>query len=389
MLAPVEPVTASQSVPQPAAKSARFSVPAGLYWFVRFVSATAPLFVELGQLESRSLAPRMAAVAIDRPIYILGLPRAGTTISAQMLSEHPDVTTHHYSDFALPYTPWWWNRFFPKLPIRALKSPVERVNRDRLKVTRDSSEGVEEMLWLRFFQSLHDPGRCNVLEDSTVNSDFEKFFKDHIRKLLLVRGRSRYVSKNNPCVTRMRYLRRIFPDARFLLYVRNPIDHAASVVKQDRLFTDLAREDRRLMKMNRLTGFHEFGPNFVPVNVGNNAITDEICRCRDEGRLARARAMQWASVFGFVIDQLNRDPELARAVCIVRYEDLCVKPEETIDRILAHTGLPQEAFAAIRAKYISKLSLPDYYRPNFSAEERAEIIALTKDVAAHFGYSLD
>ena len=361
-------------------------MPGGLYWFVRLVNTAAPLFVELGQLESRFLASRIAPIAIDRPIYILGLPRAGTTISAQMLSGHPDVTTHRYSDFALPYTPWWWNRFFPKLPIHALKSPVERVNRDRLQVTRDSSEGVEEMIWLRFFHHLHDPGRCNVLDDSTENPGFEQFFRDHIRKLLLVRGRSRYVSKNNPCVTRMRYLRRIFPDARFLLYVRNPIDHAASVVKQDRLFTELGRDDRRLVKMNRLTGFHEFGPNFVPVNVGDDAITREICRCRDEGRLARARAMQWASVFGFVIEQLKQDPELARAVCIVRYEDLCLKPEETIDRILDHTRLPVEAFAPVRAQYISKLSLPDYYRPNFGVEERAEIAALTNDVAAHFGY---
>ena len=379
----------SQSTSHPLPKSERFSVPAGLYWFVRFVNATAPLFVELGQVESKVLASRIAAIPIDRPIYILGLPRAGTTISAQMLSEHPDVTTHHYSDFALPYTPWWWNRLFPKLPINALRAPVERVNRDRLQVTRDSSEGVEEMIWLRFFHQLHVPSRSNVLDDSTLNSDFETFFKDHIRKLLLVRGRSRYVSKNNPCVTRMRYLRRIFPDARFLLYVRNPIDHAASVLKQDRLFAGLALDDQRLVKMNRITGFHEFGPNWVPANVGNDAIIQEINRCREEGRQVRARALQWASVFGFLIEQLKQDPELARAVCVVRYEDLCAKSGETIDRILAHTGLSADAFAPMRTKYMSKLSLPDYYRPNFSVEERAEIIAQTKDVAAHFGYSLN
>jgi hypothetical protein len=93
-------------------------------------------------------------------------------------------------------------------------------------------------------------------------------------------------------------------------------------------------------------------------------------------------------VFGFILEQLKHDPELARAVCVVRYEDLCVKPEETIDRILAHTGLSSDAFASMRVKYVSKLSLPDYYRPNFSVEERAEIIALTKGVAEHFGYSL-
>jgi hypothetical protein len=383
----MEHVVMSQPTSHPPPKSQRFSVPAGFYWFVRLVDATAPLFVKLGQLESRFLASRIAAIAIDRPIYILGLPRAGTTISAQMLSEHPDVTTHRYSDFVLPYAPWWWNRLFPKLPINALRSPVERVNRDRLHVTRDSSEGVEEMIWLRFFCQLHDPNRSNVLDDSTLNPDFELFFKDHIRKLLLVRGRSRYVSKNNPCVTRMRYVRRIFPDARFLLYVRNPIDHAASVVKQDRLFAALARDDQRLVRMNRMTGFHEFGPNFVPVNLGLDGITQEICRCRDQGRLVRARALQWASVFGFIVEQLKQDPELARAVCVVRYEDLCLKPGETIDRILAHTGLSRDAFARTRAKYISKLSLPDYYRPDFSPQERDEIISLTKDAAGYFGYS--
>ena len=363
-------------------------MPPAFYWFVRFVNATAPLFIKLGQLESEVLASRIAAMPIDRPIYILGLPRAGTTISAQMLSEHPDVTTHRYSDFVLPYTPYWWNSFFPKLPIKALRSPVERVNRDRLQVTRDSSEGVEEMIWQRFFHHLHDSRRCNVLDESTLNSDFENFFKDHIRKLLLVRGRSRYVSKNNPSVMRMRYLRRIFPDARFLLYIRNPIDHAASVLKQDRLFTDLARDDQRMIRMNKMNGFHEFGPNYEPVNVGNDAMIQEICRCRDEGRMVRARALQWSSVFGFIIEQLKNDPELARAVCVVRYEELCAKPGETIDRILAHTGLSADAFAPVRTKYLSKLSAPDYYRPNFSAEEKCEIIALTKDVAEHFGYSL-
>jgi len=384
----MEQAVVSQSTPHLPPKAERFSVPAGLYWFVKFVNRTAPLFIRLGQVESKALASRMAAIPVDRPIYILGLPRAGTTISAQMLSEHPDVTTHRYSDFVLPYTPWLWNRVFPKLPIKALRSPVERVNRDRLQVTRDSSEGVEEMIWQRFFHHLHDSSRCNVLDDGTLNPGFETFFKDHIRKLLLVRGRSRYVSKNNPCVTRMRYLRRIFPDARFLLYIRNPIDHAASVLKQDRLFAELARDDQRMIRMNKMNGFHEFGPNYVPVNLGNDAVVQEICRCRGEGRMVRARALQWASVFGFIIDQLKHDPELARAVCVVRYEDLCAKPGETIDRILAHTSLSADSFTAVRDKYMSKLSLPDYYRPNFSVEERAEIISLTKDVAAHFGYSL-
>src|ERR1700733_7054444 len=95
----------------------RFSVPAGFYWAVRGVHAGAPLFVGLGNLESRMLAGRLANVRVDRPVYICGLPRAGTTISLQMLSEHPDVTTHKYADFLMPYAPYAWNWIFPRVPV--------------------------------------------------------------------------------------------------------------------------------------------------------------------------------------------------------------------------------------------------------------------------------
>ncbi len=75
-------------------KQQRFSVPPAFYWAVRGVHAGAGLFVGLGNLESKLLAGKLRGASVDRPVYICGLPRAGTTISLQMLSEHPDVGTH-------------------------------------------------------------------------------------------------------------------------------------------------------------------------------------------------------------------------------------------------------------------------------------------------------
>ena len=46
----------------------------------------------------------------------------------------------------------------------------------------------------------------------------------------------------------------------------------------------------------------------------------------------------------------------------------------TIDRIVAHTELSAEPFAATRQAYGEKLSLPDYYRPNFNAAELGQAI---------------
>jgi len=366
----------------------KFSVPGPFYWGVRGVHAAAPLFVALGNLETQLLAGRLASQRIDRPVYICGLPRAGTTITLQMLSEHPDVVTHKYADFLMPYMPWVWNNVFPRIPVDAMRKPVPRIHRDRIEVTRDSAEMGEEILWEHFFPQIHDETKYNVLDTTTSNPAFEHFYSDHLRKLALVRGRSRYVSKAIMCVVRMQYLRRLFPDARFLLYVRNPIDHVASLIKQDRIWAELERSDPRQIEIIELTGHHEFGTRQVMANVGNPDELREIRRLFDAGKWAQSRARYWAYMYGFVARQLDSDPDLARSVCVVRYEDLCSDSLTTIDRILAHTGLEPQSFAAARETYSKKLSFPDYYKPAFDADTLGEIVAATSGIAQRFGYDV-
>ena len=373
----------------PAAKPQKFSVPGPFYWSVRGVHAAAPLFVGLGNLESKMLERKIARQSVDRPVYICGLPRAGTTITLQMLSEHPQVVTHKYADFLMPYMPYVWNKVFPLVPVNAMKEPVQRIHRDRIEVTRDSAEMGEEILWEHFFPFIHDEQRYSVLDASTANPRFESFYRDHLRKLALVRGRSRYVSKAIMCVLRMQYLRKLFPDARFLLYVRNPFDHVASMIKQDRIWAEIERSDPRQIEIIELTGHHEFGPNQVMANVGDTELLADIRRQFDAGDWARSRARYWAYVYGFVARQLTEDPQLREAACIVRYEDLCSDSPETIDRILAHTGLPAAPFAQAREKYIKKLSFPDYYKPAFSGEELSDITATTAPVGEFFGYDVE
>ncbi len=366
----------------------RFSVPGPFYWSVRGVHAAAPLFVLLGNLESQMLARRLAGLRVDRPVYICGLPRAGTTITLQMLSEHPDVVTHKYADFLMPYMPWIWNNVFPRIPVDAMRKPVPRIHRDRIQVTRDSAEMGEEILWEHFFPQIHDETKYSVLDGSTSNPAFERFYDEHLRKLSLVRGRSRYISKAIMCVVRMQYLRRIFPDARFLLYVRNPIDHVASLIKQDRIWAELERDDPRQIEIIELTGHHEFGTRQVMANVGNPEELRAIRGLFDQGRWAESRARYWAYAYGFVARQLDEDPELARRVCVVRYEDLCGDSLATIDRIIAHAELEPQSFAATRQAYEQKLSLPDYYKPKFDADTLRAIVAATDGVAKRFGYDV-
>jgi Sulfotransferase family len=366
----------------------RFSVPGPFYWSVRGVHAAAPFFVGLGNLESRLLARSLNGQRVDRPVYICGLPRAGTTITLQMLSEHPDVVTHKYADFLMPYMPWVWNKVFPRIPVDAMRKPVPRIHRDRIEVTRDSAEMGEEILWEHFFPYIHDETNYSVLDATTSNPAFERFYREHLCKLALVRGRTRYVSKAIMCVVRMQYLSKLFPDARFLLYVRNPIDHVASLIKQDRIWAEIEQSDPRQIEIIELTGHHEFGPKQVMANVGRPETLREIRGMFDGGKWAQSRARYWAYVYGFVAEQLDSDPELARRVCTVRYEDLCGDSLTTIDRILAHTDLDPASFAAARAAYGEKLSFPDYYKPAFDEATLSEIVAVTSEVAKRFDYDV-
>ncbi|MBV8490146.1 MAG: sulfotransferase [Candidatus Eremiobacteraeota bacterium] len=372
-------------IPQP---QQRFSVPAPFYWAVRTVHATAPALVALGNFESMMLAKRIAQTPVDRPIYICGLPRAGTTISLQMLSEHPDVAAHKYADFLLPYVPYAWNWLFPRVPVDAMRKPTPRIHRDRINVTRDSVEMCEEIIWGQFFHQIHDEERPSFLDASVSNPAFERFYRENIQKLLISRGRSRYASKAIMCVLRMQYIRTIFPDARFLLYVRNPIDHIASMLKQDRIWDEIDRDDPRQIEIIELTGHHEFGKRQILPNVGNTEEVRAARRLFDSGEKVASRAHLWAYVYRFVLQQVASDEGLRSAIAVVRYEDLCGKSAETIDSILAHTGLDPEKFADQRAAYADKLSLPDYYKPKFDESELAQIVEITGPIAAQFGYDV-
>ena len=356
---------------------------------VRGVHAAAPLFVGLGNLESQMLSRRLADERVDRPVYICGLAARRDddhAPDAQRASRRRDPQIRRFPDALHAVRV---EQVFPKIPVDAMRKPVPRIHRDRIQVTRDSAEMGEEILWEHFFPYIHDEDRSTAYSIvETSNPAFERFYDEHLRKLLLSRGRTRYVSKAIMCVMRMQYLRKMFPDARFLLYVRNPVDHVASLLKQDRIWDELDNDDPRQIEIIELTGHHEFGSRQIMANVGDSQVLEEIHRLRDEGRTVRARARYWAYMYDFVLKQIASDPNLERAVCTVRYEDLCGNSPETIDRIVAHIDVNPQKFAQTKAAYTAKLSLPDYYRPKFDDRELADIVEVTGDVADRFGYDV-
>ncbi|PRD45965.1 sulfotransferase family protein [Phyllobacterium phragmitis] len=339
------------------------------------------LLIKTGDFETRVLGERLADIAIDRPVYIAGLARSGSTILLELLARHPEAATHRYRDFPLLPVPWAWNWFVDRAG-RSDRQATERAHRDGIIVTPESPEAFEEVLWNAFFTSLHERRASAVLDRTTMHPRFEAFYRDHIRKLLALRRGRRYISKGNYNVTRIAYLKKILPDARFIVPVRDPVWHIASLVKQHRLFLTAAAQDERVRRHMRRSGHFEFGPDRRAINTASHGMVARADIHWEEGEEIAGWAAQWADVYGHVAD-LMEDGEAADAVKIVRYEDFCADPGPTFTAVLEHCGLEPAGLVEIAQTTISP---PTYYEPSFTEAERDEIRRITSDVASRFGY---
>lgn len=368
----------------PAARLRRH-VPTGLYLSARFFAATDGLWSRLAGLESQIVQDAIEKVRICAPIYVAGVARAGTTMVTELLERHPYVTSHRYSDFPNVFTPYWRNWLAARMPRRS-SEPAERAHRDRIMVTSESPEAVEEVIWTHFFPHVHQPGVCHVLDENTQRIGFERFYRDHIRKLLAVRGARRYLTKGNYNVARLGYILKLFPDARFVIPVRDPVRHVASLLKQDRLFTRMASEDSRVSLQLAMSGHFEFGPDKRCIHFGDDRAAAVIERdWRDDPVAGWAR--YWTHAYREVLAFADRDEAHCEAIEIVRYEDLCGRSGATIDRILEHCRLPEDSFVEIRREYIDRLSEPTYYDIGLSDSEVARIRSITAPVASRLGYA--
>lgn len=352
----------------------------------RWVGALAARFPRvlrtLARLETASVADELETVQPERPVYICGLARSGSTVLLEMLAGLPGFVSWRYSDYPLQWLPYWWNALRRRLPL-PVAEPAERAHRDRLVVGPDSPEAFEECFWQAFFPARHDESVDQRLDAAARDAAFDRFYREQLRKLLAVRGGRRYLCKGNYNVLRLGYLHSLWPDARFLIPVRAPQAQVASLVKQDAWFRRWAAADPRIGPQLAQRGHYEFGPLKRVQHCGDALAAQAIRAAWDAGDAPTAYALQWREVYAALLGSLEADAGLRRACLLVRYESLCADPAGGLADIAAHVGLPADAVAQLRTEWCGRLSLPDYYDDGFSPATRERIAAITADVEHH------
>lgn len=303
----------------------------------RLVHYFRPLWIEAGNMETSLLAKRLSP--IDRPIFITGLARSGSTLLLEFLAAHAHVATHQYRDFPFIFTPYFSRSYTTRFARSAEKK--ERAHGDRMMVSPQSPEAMEEMLWQAFTK--HD-------------EHFARFYREHIQKLLLASNRDRYAAKNNNLLLRLPKLLQLFPDARIIVPLRDPVSHIGSLMRQHQRFLKAANHPRAVRHL-AVQGHYEFGPT------RQWSSDDEIT----------GWAHEWNLHYQSLLPYLGKEN-----ILLMPFERLCTEPSIWLTRVQYHAQLAPDT--TLVEQFAATIQPPDYYESGITPQDADRIRSLTQDI---------
>ena len=349
-------------------------------FFGWLVHAHPNFWIDAGKLETRLLGARLSQRAVGGPIYVTGLARAGTTLLLNMLASHPHLASFRYCDYYGAFTPCWADRIFRSAGLGVARKR-ERAHADGVMVNPCSPEAMEEVLWMQFFDYLHDPAVNNAVERHTSHPEFEAFYAATLAKLLLCRNAERVVSKNNYNITRIAYLTKVYEDARFVIAVRHPASHVASMARQhQRNLAHFSSPAHRRYLRN--AGHFEFGRERIPITVDVDK-TRHIQTLWSAGRDVEGWAEYWNEIYAWTWENVLSHEALRTRCLIVPFERVCAAAQQQITDILEHCGLhADEAWVQCRA---GKVAYRSRYDAALGAAERDIIMQICGSTARNYG----
>tara|TARA_B100000886_G_scaffold339711_1_gene306005 strand:+ start:1277 stop:2242 length:966 start_codon:yes stop_codon:yes gene_type:complete len=180
-------------------------------------------------------------------VFITGLPRSGTTSLLNFLFSSGEYASLTYNNMPFILSPNF-SKLFHKKNIQK----KERLHGDGIDYDIDSPEALDEV----FFNNNEE-----FIQNELVN---------YIQLILLNKNTNKYLSKNNLNYKRIDLIRSLLPNSVFLIPIREPLQHAYSLLNQHLHFSKLQKKDDFIRRYMNYLGHNEFGLNHRPWNVSSN-----------------------------------------------------------------------------------------------------------------------
>lgn len=236
----------------------------------RLAFASPRLQIAVSELEGDVFGRRYRDIRVERPVFVTGLPRAGSTLLLEILYASGEFASFTYRQMPFLMAPIFWS----KLSRRSTAGESrERAHGDGLSIDLDSPEALDEFVWQAFLsERIFDGDRIVTLGEKDVDGRFRDAYSDLIRRIVHLRREGagaervpRYLSKNNANIGRLPALTSLFDDGTVLCCFRDPRTHVRSLMHQHERFTRMHEADRFAADYMRWIGHNDFGVNFKPI----------------------------------------------------------------------------------------------------------------------------
>ena len=313
--------------------------------------------------------PAWHRMRVERPVFIIGHPRSGTTMLHRCLTSTDDFVVFQF-----------WHLLFPSLTSRKLLGPlINRLIRDGKDVIVPKNVGhlfalgqVDEEDFLFLFHALtqfypplsglafdeqdfDDIVFCDALP-AKVRRESMAWFDGCIRRQILFTGRQRVVTKMNYSALRVRTLLEAYPDARIVYLVRSPLDTIPSH-----------------LSLHQNACYHQWGKDRIPPTVLN--------------RYIQRRYEHNVSLYRYVEDLLASGDLPAAQVITVRYEDMMRDLDGEVGRVAAFCDL--ELSEALRASIADQTQVQRGYKREHSNHKMEDFGLTRADVLRDLGFIFD
>jgi hypothetical protein len=191
--------------------------------------------------ERMALRGRMKSTRIEKPpVFIIGFWRSGTTLLHNLLCTDPDAayTTTFQTVFPhLTVTQLWLKKIVDSLLPE--KRPFDNVswNMDTPQEEEFGMANLQPYSLYNFFLFPKEFDRFAAEELFTGSfgpaqlENWKKQYLGMIRKSMINKRGTRYISKNPLNMVRIRMLKEMFPDAKFIFIYRNPYSVVESLYR--------------------------------------------------------------------------------------------------------------------------------------------------------------